>query len=464
MNIKSFLWPVLLVLATSFSAQAQSTYSLQYKVNNLSDGRVYLLSIQGNEFEPLDSCRSRDGLITFALPDTLQAGMYRILFADTLFTDVILNHEDVRLESDLHNLRRSLRVLSSTENSLYYSWWAASGIIDKAISAIAAEGNVLYQASGGVMTPRLDSLQKRALFLNRRMDLITDSLARAARGGLVANIIKAYRPPDYIAYLKTPGAYPYPNAYEFLRDHYFDQLALSDSRLLYTEVIYRSLTNYMSEFGDPPSTENYIRAADTILKRFAPWPLMYDYALEVLVNTFEQSSWEKVFTHLVDTYVQPQACDIAGAETYLARAGAIRNLAIGKPAPSLELTDINGNRFSLYELQRRATLLLFWSSDCPHCHEIMPALRALYEQYHPLGLALVAVSIDTDRAAWAAGVRETDPQWIHVSDLKGPDSELLIQYNTWKTPGFFLLDADKNILAKPYKITQLEIALKSCFN
>lgn len=449
-----------LMTALFFQASAQEKMQLSYLVRGLQTPKAYLLSVKGNTYDPVDSCRISGGLIRFNLPDSLEAGMYRISFADSLYTDVIINHEHIELTNDLGDLQNNLRVIQSEENRIFYAYWKFSKRINDTIDRIASEGNILYEASGHKLTPQLDSMQRKANALNRQLNFITDSLEKVAGNLLVSRIIRAYKTPEYLDYLKKPGAVPYKNSYEFLRDHYFDNIDMKENRLLHTEVLYVTITRYMNTFGDPQSSENYIRAADTVLKKFSVNPAFEEYALTLLLNTFEHSSWEKVFTHLVDTYVSPNSCEVEGAQEYLALSETIRNLAVGKPAPPIEMKDSNGKEFSLGQSKGRMTLLFFWSSECPHCHAVMPAIKGIYDQWQPKGFEIVAISIDTDEAAWRAALRGMDPRWIQLCDLKGFDSELLKTYNTWKTPGFFLLDAQKIIVAKPLLPAQIEDALQ----
>jgi len=459
MNVKQILLGLLMCTAGFTLVNGQEGHQLQYLVKDLN-GKAYLLSIKGNTYDVADSCIVQNGLIRFDLPEGIEPGMYRMSFADSLYTDVIINHEDIRLENELADLQNKLRVLSSEENRIYYAYWKNSGLINDTINQIAQEGNLLYEASGHVLTPQLDSMQRKANMLNRRLNSFTDSLISVSGNLLVGNIIRAYKNPDYYAYLKTPGSYPYKNVYEFLRDHYFDHIAITDDRLLHTEVLYVTITHYLNTFGDPQSTENYSRAADTIMKRLSPNPKMSDYALTLMLNTFEHSTWEKVFTHLVDTYVSPNSCEIEGASEYLALSEVIRNLEIGKPAPPLVMKDYYGKEFSLVQSSAKVTLLVFWSSECPHCHAIMPSLMGLYDQWHAKGLEIVAISIDTDEKAWKEAAHGTDLRWTHLCDMKGFDSEVLKHYNTWKTPGFFVLDAQKVIVAKPLLVSQIEDTLE----
>jgi peroxiredoxin len=448
----------LLILLVAFLCVSpvalKAQYSIRYQISGLKSGKAYLLAVRGNTFDPVDSCSISNGLIQFSLSDSLPTGVYRISFADSLFTDVIFNKENIELSNRMPQLDR-INVISSRENAVFFYYWKISGIINDTINQIASTGDILWEASGHVMTHELDSMQRKANFLNRRLDRLSDSLVRANSNLFVSKIIRAYAKPDFYRYLKTAGAYPYKSPYDFLRDHYFDNIDFSDNRLLNSEVLYVSITDYLNMYGDPPSTENYVRAIDTLMHRFAKNQNMMEYALKLLLNTFETSSWEKVYLHLTDVYVYPNSCELEGGDAFLATAEVLRNLAPGKPAPPIVMPDINGKQTSLYDIPAKVTLLLFWSAECSHCHEAMPAIMALYDKWHDKGLQVVAVSIDVNEKEWKEAAAKTDQRWIHLCDLKGVDSPVLKAYHTWKTPGFFLLSENKTILSKPLMVDQI---------
>jgi hypothetical protein len=77
-----------------------------------------------------------------------------------------------------------------------------------------------------------------------------------------------------------------------------------------------------------------------------------------------------------------------------------------------------------------------------------------------LGFEIFAVSVGSDKSAWQKMVNEKKMTWINVSDLKGPDSDALIDYNAWTTPTFIVLDEQHKILARPINVAQVIEFLK----
>jgi peroxiredoxin len=75
------------------------------------------------------------------------------------------------------------------------------------------------------------------------------------------------------------------------------------------------------------------------------------------------------------------------------------------------LTDLAGKSWSLRELRGKVVLVNFWATWCPPCRKEMPDLEALYRQFGPRGLVILAIS-DEDAAKvqpFVAGQQFTYP-------------------------------------------------------
>ena len=78
-------------------------------------------------------------------------------------------------------------------------------------------------------------------------------------------------------------------------------------------------------------------------------------------------------------------------------AARIKKQLVGKPAPELEVTDIQGNPVSLADLKGKTVLLDFWATWCPPCVADAPALDKLYRKYGAKELMIVGISVSEER-------------------------------------------------------------------
>ena len=91
---------------------------------------------------------------------------------------------------------------------------------------------------------------------------------------------------------------------------------------------------------------------------------------------------------------------------------------IGKAAPELVVTELDGQTFDLAKLRGKVVLVNYWATWCAPCRRDMPKLDALYRHYHGQNLEIIGISIDHDSDL--EKVRKVAPKLAYpVALLKG---------------------------------------------
>jgi peroxiredoxin len=70
---------------------------------------------------------------------------------------------------------------------------------------------------------------------------------------------------------------------------------------------------------------------------------------------------------------------------------------VGKPAPALAGTDVDGKRFSLADLQGKVVLVVFWASWCLPCADEIEPFQQVAESYRARGFQVVGIDLDAMR-------------------------------------------------------------------
>jgi cytochrome c biogenesis protein CcmG/thiol:disulfide interchange protein DsbE len=67
---------------------------------------------------------------------------------------------------------------------------------------------------------------------------------------------------------------------------------------------------------------------------------------------------------------------------------------IGKAAPALVVSGLDGQVFDLAKLRGKVVLVSYWATWCAPCRKDMPKLDAFYRRYHPQNLEMIGISVD----------------------------------------------------------------------
>ena len=108
--------------------------------------------------------------------------------------------------------------------------------------------------------------------------------------------------------------------------------------------------------------------------------------------------------------------------------------------PDIKSKDVNGNEVSLQALDSKAIILFFWTVTDPESKILnQETYKPVYQDYHDKGLEIFAVSLDTDKAAWASVVKSQELPWVNVNDGLGASSPAVSLYNVTSLPRAYLI-------------------------
>jgi peroxiredoxin/outer membrane lipoprotein-sorting protein len=123
-------------------------------------------------------------------------------------------------------------------------------------------------------------------------------------------------------------------------------------------------------------------------------------------------------------------------------------LAVGKPAPYLELPRPGGEKLILADVLRdkKAVLVNFWFADCPPCKEEFPRLQKLYEQFKEKGFDIIAVNANDPEARIQKFIADGGITFPVVMGGEGPHFTIGKEYGVQAFPTNYLVGPDGNIL------------------
>jgi peroxiredoxin len=138
---------------------------------------------------------------------------------------------------------------------------------------------------------------------------------------------------------------------------------------------------------------------------------------------------------------------------------------IGSVAPGFTQNDATGTPVNLSDFRGKYLLIDFWASWCGPCRKENPHVVRAYNQYKDKNFEILGVSLDNPggRQNWLAAIQKDGLTWPQVSDLKGWQNAVALQYNVQSIPQNFLLDPQGVIIAKNLRGETLTAKLKEIF-
>lgn len=126
------------------------------------------------------------------------------------------------------------------------------------------------------------------------------------------------------------------------------------------------------------------------------------------------------------------------------------NLKEGSVAPDICGRTPEGNELTLSDFKGKYVFIDFWASWCAPCRREIPFLKeALAYSEKSDNLVVFSYSLDNNMDDWTACIAKNGlvhKNWVHVSALKGWNSEGVKLFNVKGVPHTVLIDPDGNVV------------------
>jgi thiol-disulfide isomerase/thioredoxin len=243
--------------------------------------------------------------------------------------------------------------------------------------------------------------------------------------------------------------------YNYYKDHFFDNIDFSDNQMLFSPVYHRKLKYYYDKVV-ARRPDSVITATDRLLQRFESSSKYFQYTLAHVFNKYANSNYmgfDKVMVHLADQYYLNGKADWV-SDDYLKklkeRVDKLRPNLIGSKAPNLDkMQSVEGYFYPLHDVKAKYTVVVFWEPNCGHCKKEIPQLHEeVFIGLSEYNVQVYAVYTQVDRKEWTEFIeKKAVTDWVNVWDPNN-FTDFRNKYDVYSTPTLYLLDEQKNIIAK----------------
>ena len=353
----------------------------------------------------------------------------------------------------------TLKFSGSDENSAFVDYQRKWIVMQQHASAIAKriQNNKQNSDSLKILGPAQKAYEES-------MKSYLKSVIRENEGTFLAILVKALLPIDIPEFsvpigFSNPDSVKWVRNYNYNKNHFFDNIDLTDERLLRTPILYARLDAFFTNvlIQSPDSINKEI---DKLLKKCNGNYKIFQFVAVYLFNHFRESEimgQDAVMVKLADDIYLSGKADWVTKEfkdDLRKQIDLLRPNLIGKKAENIVMDSYKGIFVSLYDVEKDFTILYFWEPDCGHCKEATPKLKTFYDKPKDYSLEVFAVCTTSDKTKWTKYIEDNKLTWINGWDPKR-SSHFDYYYNVQSTPTVYILDKNKKIIAKKLAVEEI---------
>lgn len=469
---------IVIAVVLFYNLQAQKNPTLKFKITGVKDTTIFLANYYGNKLYYSDTVKAdAKGNVTFGLKKKYEPGVYAVVVPGNKYFEIVVNNENIIMETDTNDFVAKMVVKASDENKLFYDYI-------KYINDKKKEADPLREK----LKP-MDPKSKEADELRKRLNSI-DKDVRAKQveiytvnpNRLISKVIKISIEPEIPEAPKNPDGSLKDSlyAYKYLKAHYWDNFDFSDRRLVRCPFFHNRIENYFKNMV-AQTPDSMIVETDRLIQKIDTCKEMFKYVVHYLTYTTESSKimcMDAAFVHIAMKYYKTGQVfwlDKDKVKKITDRAEELAPITCNTPAHNVSLLDTAGKDWiKLYSMNTEYTILIFWDPECGHCKKEMPKFAELYKKWKDKGVSIYAVSSDNNDK-WRKFIRDNKMEFVNVAApakvyenqqyaveliQKGLTDLKSLNYRTtfdvYSTPKVFLLDKNKKILAKQLEADQVE--------
>jgi thiol-disulfide isomerase/thioredoxin len=454
---------IVLFSASAGNSSEKPGHKIEVNINGLRDTTLILGHYYNQRMYVDDTTRiDQSGKAVFRGDEKLPGGIYVVYLPNQRYFDLLIDKDQrFQVSVDTANFVSTMEIKGAEQPRKFNHY-------QRFITQRQARAKQIQRQmkQAGPNTQKGQELQARLQELNQEVQNQWDKVIEENPGTMLALFLKGIRDidvPDFEVseQTKNPDSLRQAKRYRYYREHYFDNMDLTDARILRTPFFARKVENYVSNIL-PQIPDTLIREGTQLIEKSRPSEEVFRFMVQFLFNYANESQimgMDKMVVRLAEKYYLSGEADWADQE-FLSnleeRVQELKPTLIGKKGHDLKMKSSTGQFHRLHEINAPVTILVFWETDCGHCKKVIPKLHNLYQQkLQDQGVEIFAVYTQGNQKEWNQFIEEHELfDFINVWDPYR-QSEFHKHYDVQSTPTIFVLDKEKTIIGKKIAVEDI---------
>ena len=441
----------ILLLFTSVLSAQHSVNGKMEPVGNYS--WIVLYQLQGAKQNYIANAKVTNGEFSLTIPENTEKGIYRLIYdlKNRLYVDFMYDSENVRFTFNPKYPDQFIEFTESENNKLFHSYLEAISLPQQKLDSLQVS---YFNSSDNVQQ---ENLVRSYYKFFSSLNTLQTNFEQQANNKLASHFIKAS------ARFNTPKLIKTPNDYlAFIKSHFFDNIDFNSKALLNSAFINDKINDYIFYLNTSEDqkmlTQLQREAISTVITKIGSNKTLAKDIEEGLLYTFSQQENIAMVNYMLNHYLQlPKELQDT---PFINEIKEQLKTAIGMPVPNIMWNE-NSTQKELYGLTgANYYVVAFWSSTCSHCLKEMPELYDFLKDRSQVKVISVGLEDDTSKLGWEMLIINY-PNFINVYGENKWENKFAQNYGVNATPSFFILDADKKVIAKPDDVEELKVFFKN---
>ena len=404
---------------------------------------------------------------SFQKKENLPEGLYAIYFSGSKYFDIVIEeNQHFKIKIDTTDLVHKTEI-SGAEQTVKFNEFVKFISAKKTLAFDLQKKQEEYKEG----SKEKEAIKEKITTINKEVDAYQKNIINTYENKTVGKILKAILP------IEIPEDMTAENdsllqikKYYYSREHYFDNINLSDPTLLYTNVLQQKVDFYLNKVL-PQIPDTLTTEAIALIEKASHDTLTFQNMTSQLLNFSIKSKimgMDKLLLAIAENYYLSGRAYWADS-TLLAdlekEVKKIKYNQIGSYAANLSAETLEGTKVSLNNTAEDFILLYFYEPSCGHCKKETPKLHdEVYQKYKNKGFEVFAFYTHTDKKEWEEFVGKHQLyDWTNVWD---PNRESFFwhYYDVSSTPSLYLINKERKIVAKKIDLGSLDMILDNELN